>query len=93
MPLPSFRNTIYNCKQASFLIQKKQQKSIRPNERIKLFIHLLFCDPCKLFLKQSRLIDSAFHQIDKQQFENPSHQLTEPTKIRLQSLVDNSKKN
>ena len=83
-----FRNTIHNCKQATLLLVKKQEKKISSGERIKLFIHLLFCDPCRLFAKQTAIIDQSLRQLQQSQSEQPAHNLPEASRIKIQQLLD-----
>jgi len=53
---------LINCKEATLLIEKKQERQISVLDRIKLFLHLLICELCRRFQKQSKLIsDSASH--------------------------------
>jgi hypothetical protein len=82
------RNTIHNCKQATLLHIKKQEKKISPAERVKLFIHLLFCDPCRLFVKQAAIIDQSLRQLQSGQ---PAHTLPEASRKKIQQLLDQEK--
>ncbi len=47
----------YNCRQATYLIEKQQISSITLKEKIELKIHLMGCSICKLFQQQSMLIN------------------------------------
>jgi hypothetical protein len=47
----------YNCRKATFLIEKKQISQISIREAIELKIHLAGCSVCKIFEKQSLLIN------------------------------------
>lgn len=47
----------YNCKKATFLIEKKSLDGISLVEQQELEIHLKGCRVCRLFQQQSLLID------------------------------------
>jgi hypothetical protein len=55
----------YNCKQATFLIEKKQTGRLTLREKLELKIHLAGCSVCRIFQKQSilinRLVFTLFH--------------------------------
>ena len=52
-----FKKIYYNCHKATFLIEKKQLDSIRFNEQLELLVHLARCPACRLYQKQSTLIN------------------------------------
>lgn len=47
----------YNCRKATFLIEKQQISSITLREKIELKIHLAGCSICRIFQQQSMLIN------------------------------------
>jgi hypothetical protein len=55
----------YNCKKATFLIEKKQIGSISIREKLELKIHLAGCSVCRIFEQQSivinRMVKELFH--------------------------------
>ena len=53
----------YNCKQATFLIEKRQLAKLTFRETIELRIHLAGCSVCKLFDKQSHIINALVKQV------------------------------
>lgn len=46
----------YNCRHATYLIEKRQHVPLSIKERIHLVIHLAGCSTCRLFQRQSRMI-------------------------------------
>ena len=52
-----YKNIIYNCEKATFLIEKKNQEGISPLQQIELRLHLISCSVCRLYYSQTRLID------------------------------------
>ncbi|HWK04615.1 MAG TPA: hypothetical protein VNS58_13335 [Puia sp.] len=48
---------IYNCRRATELIGKKQLTALTLRERLELGIHLIGCSFCRLFQRQSILIN------------------------------------
>lgn len=59
------KGIIYNCRQATFLIEKKQLGSLTLCEKLELRIHLTGCSVCRVFQRQSilinRLVRGLFH--------------------------------
>lgn len=47
----------YNCRHATYLIEKRQLTSLTIKERLFLVIHLAGCSVCRLFQRQSRMIN------------------------------------
>ncbi|AMR30936.1 hypothetical protein A0256_05600 [Mucilaginibacter sp. PAMC 26640] len=54
--MDGLKKIIYNCRQATFLVDKKLAGKISFREQIELRIHLTGCDACKLYVKQSEKI-------------------------------------
>ncbi|MEO8885456.1 MAG: hypothetical protein ABI367_05295 [Mucilaginibacter sp.] len=57
------RNIIYNCREATYLIEKRLIGKITLREKIQLHIHFYGCSVCKLFNKQSRIINTMVKQL------------------------------
>ncbi|MGZ3872687.1 MAG: hypothetical protein ACXVJD_07200 [Mucilaginibacter sp.] len=53
----------YNCKKATFLIEKKQIGSISKREKLELKIHLAGCSVCRIFEQQSIIISRLVHDL------------------------------
>ena len=47
-----------DCKKATIMISKREEKKLSLFERIQLWLHLLICSLCKLFMKQNKLLVS-----------------------------------
>ena len=47
----------YDCRHATYLIEKRQHTVLTLKERLHLVIHLSGCSVCRLFQRQSRLIN------------------------------------
>lgn len=47
----------YNCRKATFIIEKKQLTEISLREKLELKIHLAGCSVCRLFEQQSIMIN------------------------------------
>jgi len=83
------KKVIYNCKQATLLIEKRQIKSLSFRENIELRIHLAGCSVCQLYNKQSQII----HQMVLQLFHDTQLQvstlsLDENFKKELQNRIE-----
>jgi hypothetical protein len=64
----------YNCRQATFLIEKRQIAKLSFREAIELRIHLAGCSVCVLFSKQSNMINLMVKKLLDD---------TSPTEIKL----------
>jgi hypothetical protein len=62
------KKIIYNCRHATYLIEKRQHTTLTLKERLHLVIHLSGCSVCRLFQRQSRMINrlvrGLFHAAD-----------------------------
>ena len=45
------------CREATFLITRKRERPIGLRNSLRLIIHLLICEFCRRFSKQTRLIE------------------------------------
>lgn len=57
------KHIIYNCKQATLLIEKRQFKKLSFREFVELRIHLAGCSVCTLYNKQSQVIHQMVQQL------------------------------
>lgn len=73
-----------SCKEASFIISKKQETKISFTENLKLRLHILYCKTCTLFLKQTNFI---LLQLKKK--NNRTYKLSSETKDKMQRQLDN----
>jgi hypothetical protein len=51
-----------NCQKATFLIEKKKLSGIKLLQQVELRIHLAGCSVCRLYEKQSFIIDHLLKQ-------------------------------
>jgi len=65
----ALKNIIYNCKQATFLIEKKIAGKITAAETLQLHIHLAGCSVCKIYQQQSILINQVFVGFNNEDFK------------------------
>ncbi len=54
---PNKKKLMITCKEATMLSVQKTEINISFSDRMRLFIHLLVCQYCRLFAKQSKMID------------------------------------
>lgn len=77
----------YNCKKATFLIEKKLIGTITISEKLELKIHLAGCKICRIFEQQSNTINHMVHEL----FSKATHQeqkLDEDFKKDLQQRIE-----
>jgi hypothetical protein len=46
-----------SCKEATMIVVKKAEIKVTFSEKLKLFLHLIICQYCRLFEKQNKIID------------------------------------
>jgi hypothetical protein len=77
----------YNCKHATFLIEKKQIGKLTLREQFALKFHLAGCSVCRIFLKQSltinRMVKSLFQRNEPSDLTLDNH-----FKQNLQERID-----
>lgn len=81
------KKIVYNCRKATFLIEKKQITPLNMRESLELKIHLAGCSICRIFQQQSILINKMVHQL----FTASKHQelkLDDDFKKKLQERID-----
>jgi len=82
----SFLNKIMiSCKQATYLYEKKKEGKLDAPERFGLWVHLLYCRFCRLFIRQVEQIESAAHKFyqNTERFRLPGDK-----KVALQKAFD-----
>ncbi len=55
----------YNCRQATYLIEKKQGEELSDREKLELKIHLAGCYICRVYEQQSLLISDMVRNLLK----------------------------
>lgn len=78
---------IYNCKKATFLIEKKQLDRLSFREEMELRIHLAGCGMCVLYNKQSRVINHMVQQLFQDSLKNEL-KLDDAFKADLQARIE-----
>lgn len=78
---------IYNCRQATFLIEKKQLTDLTTREKVELKIHLAGCSICRIFQRQSILINGMIKKRLHLDTENRAL-LDDEFKTALQEKID-----
>jgi predicted anti-sigma-YlaC factor YlaD len=83
----SIKNIIYNCKRATFLIEKKLIDRLTLREKIELRIHLCGCSICRMFYKQSAIINKMVQQLFRSSNDAHVH-LDDAFKQELQHRIE-----
>jgi hypothetical protein len=77
----------YDCRHATYLIEKKQHTSLTIKERMQLAIHLSGCSVCRLFQRQSRWINRTLRSLF-QSTQGQESRLSDEFKQQLQQKID-----
>ena len=81
------KKIIHNCKQATYLIEKKSVSKITFRESIELRIHLFGCGFCRLFSKQSKVINEMVKELFRSSMQSEP-KLDETFKKELQEMIE-----
>lgn len=89
----SLKRITYNCRKATFLIEKKNYSRISVKEELELKYHLMGCSVCRIFQQQSMLIS---RMVKKHLFNDSTHftldaNFKESLSKRIAEEVDASK--
>lgn len=88
--MTNWKNILKNCRQATLLIIKRSEHKLTRGERLKLFIHLLLCDPCRQFEKQSEMIDHLLKHHTTTFNTDPPYQLREETRKKMKAVIESN---
>jgi hypothetical protein len=81
------KRIIYNCKQATLLIEKKELGKLSFREAIELRIHLHGCSFCRLYKKQSHVINKMVQELFKSSMQD-SVKLDDTFKQNLRERIE-----
>jgi len=81
-----FRKTVFDCKQATLLSIRKDEGRITLFERVKLSYHLMYCDPCRRFIKQWDLLNAKAKN-DTPFAKEPRFSLSPASREKIQSEI------
>jgi hypothetical protein len=85
--MSNLKKIIYNCKQATFLIEKKSIKKLSFRETVELRIHLYGCSFCRLFSKQSKVINEMVQELFRDSMQS-NIRLDDDFKKELQDRIE-----
>ncbi|WP_299284555.1 hypothetical protein [uncultured Mucilaginibacter sp.] len=84
--MDEIKKIAYNCRKATFLIEKKQLETLTLREKLELKIHLVGCSVCRTFQQQSiminQMVKGMFHSSQPQETK-----LDETFKNELQERI------
>ena len=78
-----------DCRRATYLIEKRQLTKLTFKERIVLAIHLAGCGICRLFQRQSKMINKLMQSLHRPS-NDQLHHLDENTKRDMQEKINDS---
>lgn len=81
------RKIANNCEKATFMIEKKKFGALSITENFELKIHLAGCEACRIFQRESNLIDIVAFNIFKKSADEEL-KLDEQYKKELQESID-----
>ncbi|MDB4923930.1 hypothetical protein [Mucilaginibacter sp.] len=81
------KRIVYNCKQATLLIEKRSAGKLTFREAFELRVHLLGCSFCRIYKKQSRIINEMVQQLFRSSMQ-ADRKLDEKFKKELQVRIE-----
>jgi len=81
----------YNCRKATFLIEKKQSAPLTGKEKMELQLHLAGCYICRVYENQSILINKMMHNFFNH--AGGDAKLDDEFKMKMQKKIDQKMKN
>lgn len=84
----ALRKIIRNCQQTTLLIEKQATEQLTLKEFFTMRFHLLFCSICRLFKKQSGIINELVKLLYKNATFN-TQTLEAGFKATMQNRIDN----
>ena len=81
------KKVIYNCKQATFLIEKKSISRLSFRETVELRIHLYGCLFCRIYDKQSQRINEMVQELFRSSMQ-AGFKLDDDFKKELQDRIE-----
>ncbi len=82
------QHIIHNCKEATHLSLQKEERALSIKETFQLRLHLMYCDACKQFIKQSAIINKAMLQIKDAILQHPPQKLSQEVKDNIQQQLN-----
>ncbi|MBE7175826.1 MAG: hypothetical protein INR69_05445 [Mucilaginibacter polytrichastri] len=82
------RNAVFNCREATYIIEKKLEDSIGFRERLQLQIHFIRCEPCRLYRQQSGALDKLVTRVMDETRTAHAPEPDQKTIARLQYEID-----
>ena len=81
------RKVMYNCREATLLIVKREQGRISLLGRFRLYYHLLHCGVCRSFQSQSMVINSMVRKLAGSLENNPPYKLSDTTAQKFSAMI------
>jgi len=72
---------IIPCTQATYLISKLEEHALTLRERLQLLVHLIVCEFCRRFLKQTKIISKEVNKLVREE------RLTEKEKREIEEAL------
>jgi hypothetical protein len=85
--MDNIKKIAYNCQKATLLIEKKQLTRLTLREKFELKIHLAGCSVCKIFERQSIMINKQIKDL-LHPAKQKDHLLDDTYKRSLQKQIE-----
>ncbi len=79
-----------SCKQVSQLASQSMERKLSYRERFALFLHLMVCDACTLFVGQLKLLRQAMQRVGKNVEQDTQIVLPAEARKRIASKLESN---
>ncbi len=86
-----FKDIWFSCKEATLLTLKEREEGLPVASKFRLMVHLSYCKCCKLFVKQTKLMDQAAKKYKENLFQHPPHKLSQEARDSIQKQLEGGK--
>ena len=78
---------LHGCHEASFLATRRREERLTLSQRFFVRMHLLLCDCCTQFVRQSERIETALHHFSSRLEQQPPFPAGEDFKAKLKERL------
>jgi hypothetical protein len=76
-----------NCKESTYIVSCSMERKLSFKEKLGLFFHLLICKTCRLFKKQTILLNEVFKKMSSADSEAQNFKLSAQEKESMNVLI------
>lgn len=79
----------FSCKEATLVAMQSEEHKISCLKKLKLLLHMAYCAPCRLFIKQTKIISRAMVNYKDVLLAGPHQKLPPKVRETIQQKINN----